>query len=328
MRTKIARQPDEGSAERTTKRDARTGEWDLLRRMVRAAEESAGILAGITDAVIVVNLSDSVILLANPVASRIFGYSNKELVGQPFSVLLVDSAANDSKTKQQVEIHAGVISAQRFRQADGTILMMDLTAAVVTWSGTSAVVLTLRDVKDRIQAEERIRFLAHHDVLTELANRDLFADRLIQAMTLARRQKTALGLVYLDLDRFKPINDRLGHAVGDAVLKEVSRRLVPCVREADTVARLGGDEFAIVAHGLGSSDGISQLCSRLIETLTSPIIVDTHECSLGVSIGVSLFPSHGDDFDSLLRLADAAMYIAKGRGGNSWLVAGLENEQL
>jgi len=309
-------------------RDTLPGEWDLLRRMLRAAEESAGILAGIADAVVVVGADDKTIRSANPVASRTFGYANEELVGRPFSILLDVSAENQSEAAHHVGIHAGVIGAQEFKRADGTTLVMDMTAVVVTWSGAPAIVLTLRDVTERIQAEERIRFLAFHDVLTGLANRDLFVDRLSSAAALARRQKTTFGVVYLDLDRFKPINDQLGHAVGDAVLKEVAGRLVGCVREVDTVARLGGDEFGILAQGLDSAESVARLCTRLVEAITSPIVVETHECLLGVSIGVSHFPAHGDSFDSLLRSADAAMYRAKNQGGNTWVLAsGFEKEQ-
>jgi diguanylate cyclase (GGDEF)-like protein len=174
-------------------------------------------------------------------------------------------------------------------------------------------VATHEDVTERQRAEASIAFMAQHDALTRLANRVLFQDRLEQAIAMVGRG-SEFAVIYLDLDHFKPVNDTLGHAVGDALLQAVANRLQACVREGDTVARLGGDEFGIIQLAIGQPYHAELLTSRVIETFLDPFNVQGHQIAVGISIGVALAPGDGAAAETLLRNADIALYLAKTEG--------------
>ncbi|MGQ0667205.1 MAG: diguanylate cyclase domain-containing protein [Nitrospiraceae bacterium] len=180
------------------------------------------------------------------------------------------------------------------------------------------LVRSIRYAIERKRAEERLTFLAQYDQLTGLVNRTLFRDRLVQAMARSKRLQQPLGLMLLDLDRFKAVNDTLGHAVGDQLLKAVADRLQECVREVDTVARMGGDEFTIIVEGLSCEQDITVIARRITTSLTTPFQLQEHQTSIGVSIGITLYPQDDHEIDELLKHADAAMYRAKQQGGNSF----------
>ncbi len=173
------------------------------------------------------------------------------------------------------------------------------------------------DITQEKEAEQRIAHLAYHDTLTDLANRRLFEDRLEQALRHAHRASSKTALLYVDLDRFKPINDTFGHKAGDLLLKEVAQRLSACVRDSDTVARLGGDEFALVLHGVDQNHA-SITAQRAIDALARPFQVDQHDVFIGASIGIGIYPSDGVDVTTLVKHADIAMYQAKQAGRNTY----------
>jgi two-component system, cell cycle response regulator len=177
---------------------------------------------------------------------------------------------------------------------------------------------SIRYAMERKRAEERLMYLAQYDQLTGLVNRTLFRDRLVQAMARSKRLQQPLGLMLLDLDRFKAVNDTMGHSVGDQLLKAVADRLQACVREVDTVARMGGDEFTIILEGLSSESDISIIAQRITNSLAEPFELNDHKASIGVSIGITVYPSDDHEIDELLKHADAAMYRAKQQGGNSF----------
>jgi diguanylate cyclase (GGDEF)-like protein/PAS domain S-box-containing protein len=174
------------------------------------------------------------------------------------------------------------------------------------------------DIDDRKLAEERVQFLAYYDALTGLPNRTLLRDRLAKAFAGARRQKYKVALLFLDLDRFKDINDSLGHSVGDLLLQEVAERLRRWGREQDTVARVGGDEFLIVLTGLKDVMDVAVAAERLMDAMTAEFAVQGRSLSIGCSVGISIFPEHGTAADDLIKNADAAMYCAKGAGRNNF----------
>jgi diguanylate cyclase (GGDEF)-like protein/PAS domain S-box-containing protein len=174
------------------------------------------------------------------------------------------------------------------------------------------------DITSRMHAEQAALRLAHHDPLTGLPNRILFYDRLERAMAMVRRRGQLLALLFIDLDRFKPINDNLGHHVGDEVLKEVGVRLQRTVRETDTVARIGGDEFVIVLQDVGGDEAIVRVTDNTLAALSKPIAVDGYSFDLSASIGIALYPRDADNADALLQRADRAMYQAKQEGGNRY----------
>jgi len=175
------------------------------------------------------------------------------------------------------------------------------------------------DITDRMTAEQRIEFLAYHDPLTGLPNRLLLQDRFEQAIAQAQRDNSRVALLFLDLDSFKSINDTLGHHCGDALLKKVAERLKECVRDTDAISRQGGDEFLIVLRDLPDADVAAEVMTKVMERLQEPFTPDGHEMiTTSVSIGATIFPEDGNDFETLLKKADLAMYRAKEAGRNAY----------
>jgi diguanylate cyclase (GGDEF)-like protein/PAS domain S-box-containing protein len=180
------------------------------------------------------------------------------------------------------------------------------------------VIGTYEDITERKVAQERVQYLAYYDALTELPNRTLLQDRLTKALASARRRKDKVALLFLDLDRFKDINDSLGHSVGDLVLKQVAERLKKWAREQDTAARVGGDEFLIVLTALKEAADAAVAAERLMNTMTAEFVVQGHSLGISCSVGISIFPEHGADSETLIKDADAAMYCAKESGRNNF----------
>ena len=172
------------------------------------------------------------------------------------------------------------------------------------------------------QTNEQVTYLAHHDTLTSLPNRILFYDRLNQAITRGRREKELSAVLFLDLDGFKLINDTFGHDVGDVLLREAAKRIVGCVRESDTVARMGGDEFTVILSNVRTPDNIKHVANKIVEAIARPFVLNGKECSVSVSIGISLHPDNGETAAQLVKIADAAMYLAKHSGKNCYRFVG------
>ncbi len=184
-----------------------------------------------------------------------------------------------------------------------------------------AAIQTLEDITRRKQAEDRMEYLAHFDSLTGLPNRLLFFDRLRQGVAEAERHGHRLGLLFLDLDGFKEVNDTFGHDAGDWVLGEVARRLKNSVRACDTVGRMGGDEFTILLDRIANVAEALLVLARIQQAFSSPFVLQGQTFTVGVSIGVSLYPLHGRGVATLVKKADTAMYRAKGDGSNSYRFA-------
>jgi diguanylate cyclase (GGDEF)-like protein/PAS domain S-box-containing protein len=173
------------------------------------------------------------------------------------------------------------------------------------------------DITKEKQAEEQMRHLAHYDTLTNLPNRTLLTDRLQQSLATAKRDKTHIALMFLDLDKFKPVNDELGHDVGDQLLKEVAKRLLNCVRESDTVSRIGGDEFMVLLPAIEAEQDAMLVTEKILYALNQPFELAGHSISIAASIGVAVYPEHGSDEKMLTKNADVAMYYAKSCGRNN-----------
>ena len=176
----------------------------------------------------------------------------------------------------------------------------------------------IRYAIERKRFEEHLTYLAQYDHLTGLVNRILFRDRLVQATARSKRMQQMIGLMLLDLDRFKLVNDTFGHDMGDELLKAVSERLKTCVREVDTVARMGGDEFTIILEGVSSEQNILVVAKRITESIATPFELKGHCISIGISIGITIYPQDDHPVDELLKHADTAMYQAKQRGGSAF----------
>jgi diguanylate cyclase (GGDEF)-like protein len=173
-----------------------------------------------------------------------------------------------------------------------------------------------QDITVRKNAEGKIRHLAHYDPLTDLPNRTLFSDRLQQALAAAKRDKVRMALMFLDLDKFKPINDELGHHVGDLLLKEVAKRMQDCVRESDTVARIGGDEFVILLPVIDAEQDAILVAEKIRMALNQPFVLVGQSLNISSSTGIAVYPEHGNNETQLFKNADTAMYHAKENGRN------------
>jgi diguanylate cyclase (GGDEF)-like protein len=175
-----------------------------------------------------------------------------------------------------------------------------------------------RDITARKAVEKQVQFLAYYDALTGLPNRTLLQDRLAKALAGARRQKEKVAILFLDLDLFKNINDSLGHSVGDRLLQDVAERLKTWGREQDSVGRVGGDEFVLLLNGVKCMTDAAVAAERLMDAMTAEFIVQGHSLNIGCSLGISVFPEHGVDGETLIKNADAAMYSAKNYGRNNF----------
>lgn len=205
-----------------------------------------------------------------------------------------------------------------FRTKNGEIGDALLSAELINIGGEQCVLHILTDITEKKKAQRVIDYLSHHDALTGLPNRILVRDRVKQAIAAAKRDKHKIALLFIDLDNFKSINDSLGHASGDVLLEVISHRLRESIRGTDTVSRFGGDEFLVVLSHITASDAVVAVCSKILEDITKPARIDGYELSTSCSIGVTVYPDDGDDFDSLLRKADSAMYYAKDAKGNTY----------
>ncbi|CAI8159464.1 MAG: putative signaling protein [Pseudidiomarina mangrovi] len=185
------------------------------------------------------------------------------------------------------------------------------------WSATDQVrVAVARDVTHTKQTLERLQRIAFFDPLTGLPNRQLFRDRLHMAMSRVRRETRQLAVLFIDLDKFKQVNDVFGHLVGDQLLIDVAERLKHQVRETDTVARFGGDEFVLLIDSVETSDQVHRIADKVVQALRQPFTVKSERIPMPASIGLAMYPVHGDSAEALLHHADSAMYRAKKAGGN------------
>ncbi len=260
------------------------------------------------------------VISVNPAFEAATGYGAEEVIGK--TPEMVASGRHDQlfyAAMHEMLESAGYWQGEVWnRRKNGESYPNWLGVSVVRESSGSPkyYVYIYSDMTERKEAQERIEFLAHHDPLTGLPNRLLLRDRLEHAQAQASRTQSRVALMYLDLDRFKTINDSLGHPVGDALLKAVVDRLKSCVRESDTISRQGGDEFIILLNDIRDSDAVSRVADKIHQSMGEPIVLGNHSLNTSFSIGIALYPDDGDDFDSLLQKADTAMYHSKDAGRN------------
>jgi diguanylate cyclase (GGDEF)-like protein/PAS domain S-box-containing protein len=303
-------------------RDMRERKRDLTARIaaekaLRSSEERYRLLFEQNAAGVCVSRLDGIIVDCNATFATLLGYKRNELLGKRLAELFANPGEADelsmllhtAETLNSVEIE--------MRRADGAPRWV-LQNMAVTGEGSERVVhITVVDISDRKRAEEQIEFHAYHDVLTHLPNRRLFHDHLRHALLRARRSGRPVGVMFVDIDHFKSINDTLGHTAGDELLLEMSLRLRNCIREDDTVARLGGDEFTIILELREPEDAVV-IAQKILEAIRAPLSVGGLPIAATASLGIALYPVDGTDPESLLRNADSAMYRAKQSGRNTY----------
>ena len=276
------------------------------------------------------------VLDANAAFCSLAGVAPGDLRGVPVSDFLDLPAGAGALSAELADGHGAEVAlgfvAEReeldLRAFDGQRLSVEVLSRVIHYCGDRAHLLAIRDLRERRMAEARILHLAHHDGLTGLANRTLLNERLLHAFMLAERANEQVALLCLDLDRFKAVNDTLGHAAGDMLLRQVAERLRGAVRASDTVARTGGDEFLIIQVGNSEPHAVSMLAARVIEAISAPYDLDGQQASIGTSIGIAIYPQDALGSADLLKRADVALYRAKasGRGTSCFYEAGMDQK--
>lgn len=277
---------------------------ERMRRFFEATEEG------------IIFHKDLVITDSNEAMTRITGYSRADAIGrktldfmpQRWHRMIIDDAVRGNEALYEVTI----------QHKDGHEVAVECMSREMPMlgeiGGEKMRLIVVRDITARKAAQAHIEFLALHDALTQLPNRAYLMERLDGVLALARRKQHQAAVLFLDLDKFKNVNDSLGHHVGDGLLREVAGRIVATVRDSDVVARLGGDEFVIVLSDISSSDDAAAVAAKLIEAISTEYQLDRHQVNVSPSIGISVFPTDGATTDELVRHADAAMYHAKESG--------------
>jgi diguanylate cyclase (GGDEF)-like protein/PAS domain S-box-containing protein len=295
------------------------------KRRQRALEQSEQRLQAIMNSVIdgiVTVTGEGLVESANAAAAQIFGFEPGELAGLRVSDLLTSASERElERLAWPAPIEVTKLAQQSLiemvgRRKDGSNLSIELSVTELDLRGRRTFILTVRDITARKASEELIRFRATHDALTGLPNRALFDDRLAGALKRRARRDGMIAVLFLDLDRFKVINDTLGHSIGDALLVALSRRLRAAVRDEDTVARMGGDEFIFILCGLRSVEDALKPAQKVLDAIRPAFHIHGHELYVTASIGIGLSPSDGTEPDELLKCADIALYRAKERGRN------------
>jgi diguanylate cyclase (GGDEF)-like protein/PAS domain S-box-containing protein len=258
----------------------------------------------------------------NPSAVAIFGFTEEEALGRSATDLIVPASgavALEAMWRELTVTRDGSkIGMENVTRSGRTINCEWYNTPLVDPGGRIVGFASLvQDVTERLNTERTIHYMAHHDALTGLPNRRLMQDRLHQAIVHARRHQRHVGVLFLDLDRFKLLNDTLGHDSGDQILKDVARRLVACVREVDTVSREGGDEFVVVLPDLEHPENARIVADKILREFARPFDVGGHEVHITTSIGISHYPNDSTDAGNLLKNADSAMYQAKDSGRNT-----------
>lgn len=302
------------AAERASRRQAQQALRESEKRFRSLTEHATDVIT-LLDA-------DGSMRYHSPSVERLLGYAPQSLHGKTLAsqVHSEDTVEVERLLAQCIEKPGVPVSAEfRIRHQDGSWRHLEAIGNnLLNDPDVKGIVVNSRDVTARKRDEATIRHLAYFDALTGLPNRMLFNDRLGQALALAHRTNDSLAVVFLDLDRFKKINDTLGHAAGDQLLQAVARRLTLGLREVDTVARLGGDEFAIILPPPARVEDVAHVSEKVLGSLRAPFTVEGHELHVTASLGVSLYPSDGMDAAALVKNADVAMYRAKEQGRDNY----------
>jgi diguanylate cyclase (GGDEF)-like protein/PAS domain S-box-containing protein len=297
-----------------------------FRELKRLKDHNALLLKSTAEGIISFDTSGT-ITFANPAARKLLGHDDDTLLGEPVANVLAVSADSEPESFERTELYLACAVRRETqsdqywcRRLDGSFFPVEFTASPLDIgdSDKPAMVVVFQDISARRRAEQQLSYLAQYDPLTGLANRGLFSSLLSQAVARSNRHQHQMALLFLDLDRFKHVNDTHGHEVGDRLLQQAAGRLQACIREGDTLSRLGGDEFTLILEEVGDARDVVIVAEKLIASLTEPFAVEGHEVFIGTSIGIALYPSAADSAEALLKCADMAMYQAKANGRNNF----------
>jgi len=287
-------------------------------------EKIRAITENLLDIIITINTS-GIIEFTNAAITRTFGYQPEEVIGKNVNILMPypwkdnhDAYIHNYLTTNHANIMGQAAREYKGVKKNGELFPIDLSLSETVIAGQKYFIGTIRDISERNEAQQQLLYLAHHDILTTLPNRHSFIEHLERSLSQAKRRDKMIAVMFLDLDRFKVINDTLGHNIGDLLLKEIAKRLKYCVRDSDVIARLSGDEFTILLDDITTANDISPIAEKIIKEIALPFMNSGHELFTSASIGISIFPDDGKTASSIMRHADIAMYRAKSKGGNQF----------
>jgi diguanylate cyclase (GGDEF)-like protein/PAS domain S-box-containing protein len=272
---------------------------------------------------IMITDKNGVLVYVNNAFTQISGFSSNEAVGVTPGYLLKSGKQDGafySYFWESIKKNGRWKGEVWNKRKNGEVFpeSLNITAIVDTSSGEAYYVGVIHDLTSEVRVEAELKHKANHDVLTGLPNRNLFGDRLQQAVIRAKRQESKFAVLFVDMDNFKHINDSMGHIVGDALLKEVSKRLMSCARDVDTVSRVGGDEFTLILEEVDGEAGISIVAARILEKVCQPCLLEGKELQITISVGIATFPENGSTAAELVKNADMAMYHVKEMGRNNF----------
>ncbi len=290
-------------------------------QLIQQIDHHIRLLQLTREALICVN-DDFKIVIFNQGAERLFGHQQADIFGQPLTTLLCEHFLQEDRARLKTLTRLARENHLAFRiehitckRRDGERFSSEASLSQSDLGGYRLYTLVVRDTTWREQQERALTHQAEHDSLTGLPNRTLLSDRLEAAIARAARYQRRVGVLYIDLDGFKPVNDSFGHEMGDCLLQAVATRLTDAMRQTDTVSRIGGDEFIICLEHLKSFADANAAAAKVVRALSEPHLVDGNELHITASVGISVYPDHGKDSDTLLRCADEAMYRSKDDGG-------------
>jgi len=298
-------------------------------KTLRSREQClVGVINTVADGIISID-DQGDIRSVNPAAEQIFGFSSSEMIGKNLRTLVPEDApvevvaAKPWQNKEQSDWVRELDTLQELtgRRKGGDEFVMEMAVRELQHGEQMSFTGIVRDITERKRIEEQIRTMAHFDSVTTLPNRNLLADRLEEAIKRSHRGHHKFALLYVDLNKFKPINDELGHDAGDKALLFVAGQMKDCVRETDTVARVGGDEFVVLLENVPDLDSVKQVAEKLLGKIAEPIEFSSGPRSLGAAMGIALHPEHGETRDELMTSADKAMYAAKETGESCFRIS-------
>ena len=278
-----------------------------------------GVINTVADGIISID-SHGDIRSFNKAAEQIFGFSAEEMLGQNLRVLVPAEDGDDEKQPRWSGMQ-GDLHELKGRRKSGDEFFMEMAVRELKQGEQMSFTGIVRDITERKRIEEQIRTLAHFDTVTSLPNRNLLSDRLEEAIKRSLRGAHKIALLYIDLNKFKPINDELGHDAGDRALRFVAEQMKHSVRDSDTVARVGGDEFVVLLENVADLDAVKSIAEKILTNIGQPIEFSSGPRSIGAAMGISLHPGNGRSRDELMKSADQAMYKAKETGESCFRLA-------
>jgi diguanylate cyclase (GGDEF)-like protein/PAS domain S-box-containing protein len=297
-----------------TVRDTTSHQRDRL-ALERESQDNEMLLRVSSDGVHILDPNGYLVQMSDSFC-RTLGYTRKEMQGMHVSQWDAKWSEAELRDRMGELLLHGTTFETRHRRKDGSLVEVEVNARSVVLGGAQMLYCSSRDITERKLSEQNILHQATIDPLTQLPNRNLFRDRLEQEVRKSHRSGWPMALMLIDLDRFKEVNDTLGHDKGDVLLIEAARRISECVRESDTVARLGGDEFTVILSELDDTRSVDRIAQKIIRRLSAPFRLGEEQSFVSASIGITLYPNDATEIETLLRNADQAMYLAKGQGRN------------